>query len=440
MRSYTRAFPLCLVTGIMSLGLAAPAQADSIDDLRHEVAELRRTVAALQEQNVAPEAVQVTGRGAPVFSGEGFKDFKVRGRIQMDFGAVEGQSRFGDDGLGTTTEIRRVRLGAEGAFDDFSYVVEVDFADNGVSVEDAFLTWDLGEVGVVIGHHKPWVSFEEQSDDLLVPFMERAAFTTAFQFGYDLGVSVTHAGEDYSVKAGLLHAGDISGDDEAEGLISSLRVTYGPQVGDTSFLHLGGSVRHRSDISTSGQVEYSRRPQIHTTDTRFVDTGLLTVDSDTFVGLEAGLFSGPFYVNGEWGRLMAQSSIAGTPDAEFDGAYMGLGYAITGETIPYSASSGSYGRISPSSPIGNGGAGAFVAHARLDYLELNDSDAGVNGGEQTALMVGLTWIPHEHVRFLANYSYLMIDGGPFGSVANPGNPSDEEYSIDVLGIRAQVDW
>lgn len=62
------------------------------------------------------------------------------------------------------------------------------------------------------------------------------------------------------------------------------------------------------------------------------------------------------------------------------------------------------------------------------------------GVEQTALMVGLTWIPHEHVRFLANYSYLMIDGGPFGAIANPGNPSDEEFSIDVLGIRAQVDW
>jgi phosphate-selective porin OprO/OprP len=417
-----------------------PAAADTVEELKGQIEELRQAIDDLQAAQVAEQNVRVEGAGAPRFSGDGFENFKVRGRIQADFGAVEGQSRFNDPGLGTTSEVRRVRIGAQGEFDDFFYVVEVDFADNNVSVEDAFLVWDADPLDVIIGHHKPWVSLEEQSDDLLVPFMERAAFTNAFQFGYDLGISVAKVGDDYSLRAGILHAGDLSGDDEAEGFIPSARVTYSPEIGDTTRLHLAASARHREDPTSNGMVQYSRRPQVHTTDTRFVDTGSIGVDADTFYGAEIGMFSGPFYATAEWGALHVNTTTPGVDSADFGGGYVGAGYVLTGETIPYDPGSGTIGRVSPASPVHKDGFGALVANARFDYIDLTDAGAGINGGEQSAFMAGLTWIPHEHVRFLLNYSLVHVNGGPFGAIANPGNPADDNFSANVVGFRTQVDW
>src|SRR3546814_17119333 len=76
--------------------------------------------------------------------------------------------------------------------------------------------------------------------------------------------------------------------------------------------------------------------------------------------------------------------------------------------------------------------GAFQGIARVDYLDLNDSDAGVLGGKQTAYQLGLTWIPVDYVRFLLNYSRLELKDA---AIAING---DRDYGVDVVGLRAQI--
>src|SRR3546814_17397192 len=78
--------------------------------------------------------------------------------------------------------------------------------------------------------------------------------------------------------------------------------------------------------------------------------------------------------------------------------------------------------------------GAFQGIARVDYLDLNDSDAGVLGGKQTAYQLGLTWIPVDYVRFLLNYSRLELKDA---AIAING---DRDYGVDVVGLRAQIDF
>src|SRR3546814_2664129 len=52
--------------------------------------------------------------------------------------------------------------------------------------------------------------------------------------------------------------------------------------------------------------------------------------------------------------------------------------------------------------------GEIQGIARVDYLDLNETDDGVLGGKQTAYQLGLTWIPVDYVRFLLNYSRLEL--------------------------------
>ena len=59
----------------------------------------------------------------------------------------------------------------------------------------------------------------------------------------------------------------------------------------------------------------------------------------------------------------------------------------------------------------------------------------MRGGVQNGLQASLTWIPTDHVRFMANYARLSYDGA-----AIPAAGGDRDYGVDVVGLRAQLDW
>src|SRR3546814_15454955 len=68
--------------------------------------------------------------------------FKPRGRILIDAATVDAPDSIADNGLGFSNEIRRARLGVEGTIPGgFGYKLEADFADNGVELLDAILTY-----------------------------------------------------------------------------------------------------------------------------------------------------------------------------------------------------------------------------------------------------------------------------------------------------------
>ncbi|MFQ5346936.1 MAG: OprO/OprP family phosphate-selective porin [Rhodothalassiaceae bacterium] len=387
----------------------------------------------------------VAGEGAPAAVSAiappmfGFDRFKLRGRLQVDFGQIGAPSARDDPALGTFTTVRRARLGAEGDKDGFGFVLEVDFAGNDVSVEDGFVYWDDGTFRIAVGNLKPKVSMEEETDDLFSPFLERAAFTTAFEFGYTIGAAASMHGENYSLQAGLLSTRSLNESAASDGYIPSFRATFSPALAGGR-LHFAASTRYRKKPAEDGRVHYRREPQIHNTDIAFVDTGELAVQSDLFLGAETGAFLGPFYVTGEWGSLKARLSGQPRSTANLLGGYLGAGYILTGESYPYDPRSGTTGRIVPERPFASGGPGAFAVNLRFDFLELNDVALGIDGGKQGAVMAGITWIPHANTRLLATYSRLRVNGGPFAAVANPGNPARTRFGANVFGLRAQIDW
>ncbi|GIX16941.1 MAG: hypothetical protein KatS3mg119_1127 [Rhodothalassiaceae bacterium] len=431
---------------------AAPATAQSADELKAELAALKAKMAEIEkrlqktEEEQKKHDLKVEAKGAPQFSGIGFKNFKLRGRIQTDVGIVGDPDRIGtgsamnfspDNGLGTTTEFRRARLGVEGEIADWAYKAEFDFADNKVSAKDVLLEYKgIDGIKLTLGHQKTGVSAGEETSSRFVPFMERAAFNSAFGFDRELGASVSSHGATWGVKAGIYATGALSGNDEENGYALAGRAFNRFDVGG-GFIQLGGSLEFRDK---SGAISRFRaRPFLHTTDTRFVDTGTVDVSDSLFYGGEILAQRGPVSFTGEYGRLRANRP-GGLANASFQGGYAQLGWILTGESRGYKKSEGIWDRTKPAQPLGKGGFGALELNLGIDWVDLTDNRAGIAGGNQYAVLAGFTWIPVSHVRFLVNYGRVKVDTSPTRVKLGSDGTLTRSFSTNAFGIRGQIDW
>ena len=434
-----------------ALAQDAPLDAvlEELTALRQEVSRLNERVQTLEGEleqanakAVAPPVVavqqaaapapaeqqpQISWNGAPEIEGEGGWSFKPRGRIQADVGFTDvpdGTGRI--DGFGS--ELRRARLGAEGSIPGgFGYKFEVDFAGNEIELSDAILTYKDGDLTLSAGQHNGFQSLEELTSSRFSSFIERAAFTDAFEFERRLGFSAQYSPGDVLLQAGVFS--DNIADMPGKSWSADGRAVYLPKLGSTQ-LHLGGSV-HYTDLADMPIVRYRQRPLVHFTSNRFIDTGEFTADSEFGAGLEAAVIHGRFHAAGEAFWRRANQSFA-TINPTFFGGYAEVGYFLThGDRRGYK--NGVFDRTRPASPVDEGGIGAIQLNLRYDYLDL--SDAGIIGGTQNGYLVSLVWVPTDYTRFMLNYGRLQYDNAIY---ALPDG--DRSYGVDSVGMRAQVDF
>ena len=375
---------------------------------------------------VAEPSEKVSWKGAPQIDGEGGWSFKPRGRLQADAGFVSAPDSTGrEDGFGS--ELRRARLGVQGDIPGgFGYKFEIDFAGDEVALADAFLSYEAGDLEIAVGQHNNFQSMEELTSSLFTSFIERAAFTDAFGFERRLGVSATYGTGDLTVQAGVFT--DNTADLPSKEYSFDGRVAFAPEIGDGQ-LHLGGSV-HFADTD-SNSVRYRQRPLVHFTSERFVNTGNIDADSEFGYGAEAAYIAGPLHFAGEafWQQVDRPGALA---DPTFFGGYAEAGIFLTsGDTRGYKG--GKFDRVKPASPVGEGGIGAIQFNVRYDYLDLND--AGIVGGKQNGYFASLIWTPTDYTRFLVNYGRLEYIDAVY-----PTGSGDTDYGVDVVGVRAQVDF
>ena len=439
----------------VSLGWAMPAHAQTsaeAEALRQEMAQMRAQMQAMaakinslegdlasananaQEAKVAAaeakkDAVKVKWKGAPEFEGEGGWAFKVRGRGQFDAGSISAPSSTGvDDGFGA--EVRRARLGVEGDMPGgIGYKFEVDFAENGVDITDALVDYQAGDVKLTIGQHNNFQSLEELTSSRFLSFMERAAFTDAFNFERRVGVSAQYAKNDFLVQTGIFtdNLGDLDGT-ENNSYGGDLRIVYMPKLGNTQ-LHVGGSVHYRDLQDSASTVRYRQRPFVHFTGDRFLNTGSFPAKSETSYGAELAAIHGPFHFAGEayWQKV----SSPGFADPTFFGGYAEVGYFLTkGDSRGYKK--GTFDRVKPKNGFDKGGAGAVQLNVRYDFLDLND--AGIIGGQQDGYAVSVIWTPTAYTRLMANYGRMEYTDAAISA------GGDTSYGVDVFGMRAQFDF
>ncbi|HMP62684.1 MAG TPA: porin [Phenylobacterium sp.] len=99
----------------------------------------------------------------------------------------------------------------------------------------------------------------------------------------------------------------------------------------------------------------------------------------------------------------------------------------TGEGRPYDIQTGTFGRITPDRPLGQGGFGAVETGLRVTHVDLGDE--AVHGGEMTTQGLVVNWHPVTRVRLSGNLIQARIE--------RLSAPAVDEV---LLTLRAAVDW
>jgi len=353
---------------------------------------------------------------------------KVGGRIQVDATTYSEDIAGHSDG----TEIRRARLFAQGNLGEaWGYKLQYDFSDSGAGIDgirDAYLDYKgFDSFNIRLGHTKESFSLQNMTSSKYVLFAERG-LPIVFSRGRNLGLQVSQNGENWSGAVGIFGDGVNGADvDNDEGFGASGRFTYAPLYENDRALHLGASAAYRSTGSRD-ILRFSLRPESHQTNTRLVDTGIFDADTYArFVG-EAAFVYGPFHMQSEYYYTTVDREISANQDLDFSGFYVEGGWFLTGESMNYKASWGSFSRVTPKGIVGKGGIGAWQLALRFSSLDLTDED--ITGGEEDNFTVGLNWYATPNIRFIANYvNVLDVEGG--------ANDGDEPESFQ---LRTQVEF
>jgi phosphate-selective porin OprO and OprP len=377
----------------------------------------------------ANSAPSIKLKAAPEIKDDSGFSFKPRGRANIDVGYVSAPGSTGADS-GFDAEARRIRLGASGKIPGgFGYKIEADFAENEVALTDATITYKDDGLTLTAGQHNTFQGLEELSSSLNTSFIERSAWTDAFGFERRVGFSAQYNADDFLIQGGVFtdNSEDLpNGNTSFDG-----RVVFNPKSGSTQ-LHFGGSV-HYNDLGTGSTVRYRTRPLVHFTDNRFVNTDRFSANSELGLGLEAAAIAGPFHVAVE-GFRQSVSRPGPLASPSFLGASAEVGYFLTeGDSRGYKSSAGTFDRVKPNKPVGEGGKGAVQLNLRYDHLDLNSE--GIIGGTQDSLQASLIWTFTDYTRILLNYGLLQYDDAAF-----PTATGDTSYTVHVFGARAQVDF
>lgn len=320
-------------------------------------------------------------------------EFKIRGRVHVDYGVHDED----DVPLGDGFLNRRARLGMTGKIDDnWSGIIEYDFAENGSAANDVMINRRLGTGTLKIGQFKVPMGLNELTSSNAITFIERSSASNSFVDARRLGIGYDWFGGTFGFQ-GMLFGRRIGTDatgDEPFG--AGARLIYAPTF-DNGLYHLAASVAYE-DVGDFSTQRYRERPEARADGNRLIDTGnIADVSSTTKFGLEAAFQSGPFSAEAEYFSVDLSRDAGAEPT--FSGYHVQASYVLTGEKRGYRG--GVFRGIAP----GDNSRGAWELAARYSNVDLIDS--GFQGGEQKNLSLGVNYYASANVRFMLNY--IMVD-------------------------------
>ncbi|WP_395942841.1 OprO/OprP family phosphate-selective porin [Brevundimonas sp.] len=379
-------------------------------------------------EQTAVSALDWSG-GAPVF---GFGDlrFKPRGRILTDASSTWG-SRHDDRNI-AGTEMRAARLGFEGqAGDQLTYVVEADFSDNTVGVRSANIELSRRlrglDASLTLGQRLNDRGMDGSTGLVSLPFVERNAVGAAIapqRGSFGLGVTGRLAGPGWHASLSLTGE-DLSGVGDNDDILTWMtRAHWNPLRSDAATVHLGGWAFHETFPEDTASISRSLYVAGHFNDQVRVTTGALAAPSHGVgLGLEAGLFGEHGWVYAEAGERTVSGISSATGDIDQNAWSVAAGLFLTGERPGYAARTGTLARPKIEHPVLDGGAGAWEIAGRYDAYDFTDFD---QGGEASAVTLGLNWYWSNQLRFMLDTTFWRIDN-------RSGAFSGADDGVTVLG-------
>lgn len=429
-------------------GLQAQIQA-----LRNRIAELEAqsegadpdTLADLQAQiiqlSTAASSANETAswnRGAPEFrSSNGELRFRPRGRVVFDVSTTQG-SDFDERNI-SGTEMRAVRLGAEGRMGALRYKVDTDFADQEVSVKDAWIAYEWRALNLpmelFLGNKLRERGIDASNTLVRNPFQERnavAGLTGAVNSYYGLGTSLKVHGHSWHVGMSIT-GDDLDNTGSADDSIAySVRTHWNPLKRPQGFVHLGTWYYYEKisdEVATINNIP--RIGPFFNDNLRVSASSLSSPSRNEGWGFElAGVYRN-FWATSEIGErrigLPSTVVIGGNDRVGREAWAVSAGWLITGERPGFSTRSGVWGTTRVLRPVTEGGWGAFELAVRADDFDFTDAERGGDGQRTT---LALNWYLNNHSRLSLNY-YDWTTDNQVGSFQG-------EDSGESIALRAQV--
>jgi phosphate-selective porin OprO and OprP len=403
---------------------AAPSGLNKIESLEERLEKLEKR-----------EKDRYKGRGEEirVYFKNGFKmrsldnnfKFQVGGRIMHDWGFFSEDSKFASN-FGSQengARFRRVRFFMAGMLYNtikFKWDMDIDGGSNGVTFKDMYIgTHKIPILGnFQVGHFKRPASLDSITSSKYLTFIERSLTNTFFKtrntgfafFNQHFNKRFTWFTFINKETAERPPDFEIDGDWNVTSRITGL-----PYISEDGkeWVHLGISWSYEK--ATDNKVTFNAARDTEIISTLFT-TGVISAERFNIVGLESAVNWNQFSVQGEY--VIADVDKGVGPNGQLNSFYVQGSWYLTGENRRYSRRSGSIARFMPKQNFSWNknwseglGTGALQVAARYSELDLNDSYAGIAGGEQESFTVGLNWELNPMSRIMYNYVHADFSSG-----------------------------
>ncbi len=341
--------------------------------------------------------------------------------------------------LHSGSEVRRIRFAIKATlWQNWLAEIDFDFAGNEVDIKDAW----IGFAGVKntlfkVGQFRSPFSLEEVTTSRYVSFIERG-LPNAFPPGRLLGFGISKWGKNWQASTGIFGqaVGDIDeeeGENSDEGFSFVSRFTIAPYLKGDKVFHLGAAYAYRSTDAFTEKVRYRAYDESKMSKIRFLNTGKVKdVDHHELIGLESAFQWGPFHLQGEYMNVSVKRLDSSDElDYTLKGGYVFASFFLTGDSMPYYADAGEFGRVVPRKKWG-----AIELLARYSWINLNDFDAGVEGGEGKNFTLGLNYYINSNFKFMVNYTH--VDHDKYADADGDWDVPEEGYDYDVFAVRFMV--
>lgn len=324
--------------------------------------------------------------------------YKITGRMLMDGGVY--LKNPGDFGHGT--EFNDLRIGVKASYQNWGMKLEMGYAGNKAAIKDAFARYSYKNSSIQVGQFYEPFSLDMLCSTFDLRFNQSPGAVLALTNSRRMGIAYTYHTKHYYLCGGFFTDNDLSNlKNASQGYAIDGRFVYRPVYEKGKLLHLGLAAIHRTPDGSLAEEEIRntftyKSPGVSTIDNR--NLLLAQVDNSTSqlkIGAELLVYYHKFFLQSEYIRAHVNRK-DGIQDYVAQGMYAQCSWLLLGRNYLYDEEVACPGR-----PEGK----SLELCARFNYLDLND--AGIQGGVQKDLSIGLNYYLNKHIAVKLNYSYFI---------------------------------
>ena len=335
-------------------------------------------------------------------SAQSQEELKVRFRSRALLDAA--LSGYGKESTQGYYRLEDFRVGFKATYKRLELKTDIGLGGGKVAIKDLLLNCHFRNSVLSFGN-----AYEPYSMDMLIStadmrFHQSAASVLAFADSRKLGVTCHFYDKHWYLATGVYTHNDINklGSGQRNAFVSTSRAVWRRQDAGNHLIHLGGAFSFRTkevntegnpsgSISSAGVTSMFPEPMM---EAEITDMGT------EIKGLVEALYMTPrFMLQAEY-HFDRRNRLSGRRAYRPHGGYIQGGFLLKGSGFAYDAMYGIPGR--PLTPQ------AVELVARFNYTNLNDGQAGIMGGEEKDLSLGVNFYLNQYLGVKLNGSYVWV--------------------------------